>query len=292
MGSYPRRHMSASLVAPSSEPMSDPPDRRCSSCGKWKQLSEFGGRATCEPCRTHKRHKSAAKSSKHKESVSSLQLDNHLLKHKLAESDDKLRVAEKEASRLHGLLRACQTAAPVLCNRQESNTGRAANTPLAVMPSRSEASYSSIPQSTFVDRADNSFKTHRSRTTSDAAYFQMPAVSLLQDVPNIETVTHSLDAPWTSLAVENALKRKSSCLTTKISQWHRPDLLDPAVALLQDVPNIETVTHSLDVENALKRKPACLTTDMPQWHRPDLLDPAVSLLQDVPNIETVTHSLD
>ena len=41
---HPRRHMSASLVAPSSEPMSDPPDRRCSSCGKWKQLSEFGGK--------------------------------------------------------------------------------------------------------------------------------------------------------------------------------------------------------------------------------------------------------
>ena len=107
--------------------------------------------------------------------------------------------------------------------------------------------------------ADNSFKTHRSRTTSDAAHFQVPAVSLLQDVPNIETVTHSLDAPRTSPAVENALKRKSACLATDMPLWHRPDLLDAEPDLFA-------------VENALKRKSACLSTDVPQWHRPDLLD--------------------
>ena len=28
----------------------DEHEYECSSCLKWKQLSEFGGRATCEPC--------------------------------------------------------------------------------------------------------------------------------------------------------------------------------------------------------------------------------------------------
>ena len=105
-------------------------------------------------------------------------------------------------------------------------------------------------------RADNSFEMPRSRATSEPTYFPVPTLEMprsrvtseptyfpvptlpsLQDDPQIETVTHSLDAPpstvetfnlthtqalRTSQAVENTLKRKSSCLTTDVPEWHRP----------------------------------------------------------------------
>ena len=48
-----RTHTTTSLahrLASRSGHISQPSKRRCSSCGKWKQLSEFSGRVACGPC--------------------------------------------------------------------------------------------------------------------------------------------------------------------------------------------------------------------------------------------------
>ena len=63
------------------------------------------GRATCDSCRVHKRKKSATKLSEQRETLTSLQLKNHLLKHQVDQTESKLTASQSEVARLTQLLR-------------------------------------------------------------------------------------------------------------------------------------------------------------------------------------------
>jgi len=88
---------------PSAEVSDD--HKKCSSCGKAKPIEGFSGRATCDSCRVHKRRKCAAKLSAHHETVTSLQLENHVLKRQLDHSELELTTSEHEVACLTELLR-------------------------------------------------------------------------------------------------------------------------------------------------------------------------------------------
>merc|ERR1712166_46494 len=106
MGKDTNRHMSASSPSP-------PPanQKRCSSCAKVKAVEEFSGRATCDPCRVHKRRKCAAKMSDHRQTLMTLREEKHDLKYQLADSESKLTVSQQEVARLTALLRTYAASA-------------------------------------------------------------------------------------------------------------------------------------------------------------------------------------
>ena len=83
----------------------DGTQRKCSSCGKFKALEEFTGRATCDACRTRKRLKSTARVSERRETLNTIQLENQWLNNQLNESANQLKASELEVIRLTELLR-------------------------------------------------------------------------------------------------------------------------------------------------------------------------------------------
>jgi len=95
----------AFLAQTNPEEMHDDAQSKCSSCGKFKALAEFTGRATCDACRTRKRLKSTERVSERRETLNTIQLENQWLNNQLTESANKLKASELEAKRLTELLR-------------------------------------------------------------------------------------------------------------------------------------------------------------------------------------------
>ena len=67
-------------------------------------ICPVSGRATCDPCRTRKRLKSASQIAQRRETLGSLQLENQWLTHKLTQTSSKLAASEQEVARLVELL--------------------------------------------------------------------------------------------------------------------------------------------------------------------------------------------
>ena len=67
-------------------------------------ICSVSGRATCDPCRTRKRLKSASQIAQRRETLGSLRLENQWLTHKLTQTISKLTTSEQEVAPLTELL--------------------------------------------------------------------------------------------------------------------------------------------------------------------------------------------